>query len=102
MMMVMIIVLIAIAMVAGLASAFARSPTHNPLAEISIRGINGVAAVISVQPHAQGFDVELEYRVGAEAYRRVVPWPQSNPPTIGSPVSIIYLPDNPGACRVDV
>jgi hypothetical protein len=101
---VMIIVLVCIAFVVGLASSFARSPSRNPLAELSIRGQTAQASVLSIQRSSAGVDVEIEYVVNGTAFRRVVPWPgdeQSPPPMIGSQVTVRYLPNDPGASRIE-
>ncbi len=104
MLMVMIIVLVCIAFVAGMASTFARSPSKNPLAELQIRGQTTQAAVLSIQRASSGVDVEIEYVVNGIAFRRVVPWPgdeQTPPPLIGSQVLVRYLPNDPGASRIE-
>lgn len=96
----LIVLALAVAFALGTALTFLRSPTQNPLAELSTRGKRAKAKIIAVEGSGDALSVQIDYHIDGHNYQRTVPWQGAELPEVDSEVDILYLPESPGLSRI--
>ena len=96
----LIILALAIAFALGTALNFLRSPTPNPLAELSSRGKRTLAKITAIEGSGDALSVQIEYQVEAQEFQRTIPWQGAELPQLHDEVEILYLPESPGLSRI--
>ena len=96
----LIILVLAIAFALGTALTFLRSPTSNPLAELSKHGKRTQAKITAIEGSGDALSVQIEYSVENQPFQRTVPWLGAELPRLNEEIEIVYLPDSPGLSRI--